>query len=88
MADPEDDETAISEITIAPDGRIYVFGASYEVLQIIERLASDDSEVHLRMIHIQSLKQVSVQKFLLRPRCVGNEMTKVWEGRSADQENP
>ncbi|HEY1785511.1 MAG TPA: hypothetical protein VGG30_08180 [Pirellulales bacterium] len=32
MTTPEiDDETAITEITIQPDGRIYVFGLSLEV---------------------------------------------------------
>jgi hypothetical protein len=85
VAEPEDDETAISEITIGPDGRIYVFGASYEVLQIIERLASHDSEVHPRMAHIQSLKQHPSGSCAAAP-CVGNKMTKSGKG-SADQEN-
>jgi hypothetical protein len=35
--EPED-ETAITEITIQPDGRIYIFGLSLEVAQVLEGL--------------------------------------------------
>jgi hypothetical protein len=52
--EPPDDETAISEITIAPDGRIYVFGASFEVLEVIEKLASPDAEIRRRVDQIRS----------------------------------
>jgi hypothetical protein len=51
----DDGETSISEISIAPNGRIYVFGASYEVLQLLEGLASRDSELVARMAHLRSL---------------------------------
>ncbi|HEX4144641.1 MAG TPA: hypothetical protein VHY91_14135 [Pirellulales bacterium] len=37
MTDIED-ETAITEITIQPDGRIYVFGLSLEVAQVLAEL--------------------------------------------------
>ena len=33
-----EDETAITEITIQPDGRIYVFGLSLEVAQVLSGL--------------------------------------------------
>jgi hypothetical protein len=33
-----EDETAITEITIQPDGRIYVFGLSLEVAQALAEL--------------------------------------------------
>jgi hypothetical protein len=33
-----EDETAITEITIQPDGRIFVFGLSLEVAQVLEGL--------------------------------------------------
>ena len=33
-----EDETAITEITIQPDGRIYVFGLSLEVAQALSGL--------------------------------------------------
>jgi hypothetical protein len=54
MTEPVDDETSISEITIAPDGRIYVFGASFEVLEAIEELASGNSEFRRRLNQIRS----------------------------------
>ncbi len=37
-----DDETAISEITIRPDGRVYVFGMSRQVLEGLECLQTGD----------------------------------------------
>lgn len=36
--DAAEDETAITEITIQPDGRIYVFGLSLEVARALEGL--------------------------------------------------
>jgi hypothetical protein len=33
-----EDETAITEITIEPDGRVYVFGTSQPVLEVLGRL--------------------------------------------------
>ena len=33
-----EDETAITEITIGPDGRIHVFGLSLEVAQVLAGL--------------------------------------------------
>ncbi len=37
-----EDETAITEITIGPDGRIYVFGLSVEVAEVLEALCPAD----------------------------------------------
>jgi hypothetical protein len=37
-----DDETNLSEITIQPDGRVYVFGASLPILQILQSLQPND----------------------------------------------
>jgi hypothetical protein len=33
-----DDETSITEITLQPDGRIFIFGLSREVLDILREL--------------------------------------------------
>ena len=33
-----DEETSITELTIDPNGRVYVFGASREVLELLESL--------------------------------------------------
>ena len=39
------DETEMSEITIQPDGRIYVFGASLPILQILQSLQPNDPRI-------------------------------------------
>lgn len=39
------DETDLSEITIQPDGRIYVFGASLPILQILQSLQPNDARI-------------------------------------------
>jgi len=36
------EETRVTEITIAADGRIYVFGASQQVLQLLDDLHLGD----------------------------------------------
>lgn len=43
------DETAITEITIGPDGRIYVFGMSQEVLQVLAGLCPENDTLQARM---------------------------------------
>ena len=43
------DETTITEITIQPDGRIYVFGTSRRVLEVLEELRPDDPRLRLRL---------------------------------------
>jgi hypothetical protein len=40
-----DDETLMSEITIQPDGRLYVFGTSREVLEVLDLLCPGDAHV-------------------------------------------
>ena len=37
-----EDETDITEITIQPDGRVYVFGASRGVLDLLAELCPED----------------------------------------------
>jgi hypothetical protein len=85
LADLEDDETAISEISIAPDGRIYVFGASYAVLHIVEGLASGDSELRRRVDYIQALERHVLHE-AAGPEFSGDETTKSAK-RCADKEN-
>lgn len=50
------DETAISEITIAPDGRIYIFGASRQVLQALDKSRLGDGALKQRVEHLQHLE--------------------------------
>jgi hypothetical protein len=45
-----DDETNITEIELLPDGRIFVFGTSLEVLQVLDELQGNaDSAVMERL---------------------------------------
>jgi hypothetical protein len=41
----DEDETALSEITILPDGRVYVFGMSRQILELLETLLADEPRV-------------------------------------------
>ena len=46
------DETNLTELEIGPDGRVYVFGASREVLQILDALRNQDESIHRRLDRI------------------------------------
>ncbi|MES2789177.1 MAG: hypothetical protein V4719_06110 [Planctomycetota bacterium] len=60
MSSPEfdlttaDDETAITEISFLPDGRICLFGASREVLELLGRLNLGDSALGSRLTSLRS----------------------------------
>jgi hypothetical protein len=43
------DETTITEITIQPDGRIYVFGASRQILAVLSDLCPGDQTLLQRL---------------------------------------
>jgi hypothetical protein len=43
------DETNLTELEIGPDGRVYVFGASPEVLQILDALRKQDESIRQRL---------------------------------------
>ena len=40
-----EDESTLSEITIGPDGRVYVFGPSLGILELLETLAPTDERL-------------------------------------------
>jgi hypothetical protein len=44
-----DDETTLSEITIMPDGRVYIFGASAPVLDALVELNPADALLRRRV---------------------------------------
>lgn len=48
-----DDETRISEITILPDGRIYVFGMSRQVLEMLGELRLADPGLRQRIEQVR-----------------------------------
>jgi hypothetical protein len=39
------DETVLTEIILQPDGRVYVFGASREVLEVLDLISPHDSRL-------------------------------------------
>lgn len=43
------DETAITDIEIGPDGRIYLFGASKSILELIHDLGLGDPHLQTRI---------------------------------------
>jgi hypothetical protein len=45
----EADDDAVSEITILPDGRVFVLGASRQVLEILETLSPEDAALKQRL---------------------------------------
>lgn len=44
-----DDETSITDIEIGPDGRIYIFGASREILELLQDLGFADEHLRVRL---------------------------------------
>ncbi len=50
------DETLITEITLQADGRVYVFGLSRDVLEILHGLNPDSQHVQGLLGHVQAVK--------------------------------
>jgi hypothetical protein len=57
-----DDESAVTDIRIAPDGRVFVFGTSRPVLEMLSELGWGDDAVAAR---IHALKQTAEE---IKPR--------------------
>lgn len=53
-----DDEAAVTDIRIAPDGRVFVFGTSRLVLEMLSDLGWGDEAVTAR---IQALQQTAAE---------------------------
>ncbi|MBM3969422.1 MAG: hypothetical protein FJ302_06120 [Planctomycetes bacterium] len=53
-----DDEAAVTDIRIAPDGRVFVFGTSRPVLEMLSDLGWGDQAVTAR---IQALQQTAAE---------------------------
>ncbi|MBI3466560.1 MAG: hypothetical protein HY000_26395 [Planctomycetes bacterium] len=52
-------EPAMTEITIAPDGRVFVFGLSLSVLEICRTLNPHDVQLGRRLERLQGRQPVS-----------------------------
>ncbi len=51
-----DDEAELSEITILPDGRVYVFGTSRPIMEVLSGLNPGDPALASRLIHIRQFE--------------------------------
>jgi hypothetical protein len=51
-----DDDVPLTEITIQPDGRVYVQGLSREVLEVLVTLQPDDPHVAGLLAHVTDLE--------------------------------
>ncbi len=49
-----EDETKITEIELTPDGRIFVFGASREVLSLLDDLGLGDEALRSRLLCVET----------------------------------
>src|SRR5881394_2734679 len=49
-----DDETSMTELTIDPDGRVFVFGASRGVLEVLETLDPHDQRIATLLTHVRA----------------------------------
>ena len=65
------DENKLTELEIAPDGRIYLFGASAEMLEVLSRLFSENQAVQLR--HQQIQRQTAATASADRRQCITEE---------------
>ena len=51
-----DDEKATTELTIAPDGRVFAFGTSRSILEVLAALQPADKRVQRLLEHAQRLE--------------------------------
>jgi len=61
---PQDNEKNITELTIAPDGRIFVFGTSRAILEVLEALQPRDEKLQCLLKQVRRLESspASLQK--------------------------
>ena len=53
---PVDNEKNITELTIAPDGRVFVFGTSRPILEVLEALQPRDQKLQCLLEHVRRLE--------------------------------
>ena len=54
-----DNEKNITELTIAPDGRVFVFGTSRPILEVLEALQPRDKKLQRLLEHVRRLESSS-----------------------------
>ena len=62
------DEDRMTEITIAPDGRVFVFGLSREALEVLSELGPGDAHARRLLQHVREASGNSLPRPVLRER--------------------
>lgn len=57
-----EDEKSITELTIAPDGRIFVFGTSRPILEVLEALQPRDAKLRRLLEHVRQLESARSER--------------------------
>lgn len=55
------DETAMTELTIAPDGRVFAFGTSRSVLELLAALQPRDPRVRALLAHANRVQTAATK---------------------------
>ncbi len=61
-----ENETAVTELTIAADGRVYVFGTSLSVLEILSTLNPKDERLAARLKPVEGDSSVLLEATVRR----------------------
>ena len=62
----------ITELEVAPDGRIYVFGASPEILELLQSIGFSDGDVH-RHVELTQAKAMDQNQVHDQPARIDHE---------------
>lgn len=54
-----DNENTMTELSIAPDGRVFVFGTSRPVLELLEALQPNDAKLCRLLQHVRALESTA-----------------------------
>jgi hypothetical protein len=54
-----DNENNVTELTITPDGRVFAFGTSRPVLEVLESLRPDDRRVRALLTQVRSMDRAT-----------------------------
>jgi len=52
-----EDETQVTELTIMPDGRVFVFGTSRQILEILHELDPHDEKLNRVLARARDIEQ-------------------------------
>ena len=59
-----EDERDVTELSIAPDGRVFVHGTSRTILEVLEVLDPRDVRVKVMLEHVREIEKLNEVKVL------------------------